>query len=104
MILMRDLRYIKDNSDDHHSMDLDNLLLIVAQTGVYLYGMFSILGSYFAKWDTVPDRVSRGLCLHIAGIPKAIAAPPGDPQEGQLPVAKERQKWVLFRFINWSVL
>ncbi|XP_075154948.1 otopetrin-like b isoform X1 [Haematobia irritans] len=57
MILMRDLRYIKDTSNEHHSMELDNLLLIVAQTGVYLYGMFSILGSYFSKWDTVPDRV-----------------------------------------------
>ncbi|KAM7348124.1 otopetrin-like b isoform 3-T3 [Cochliomyia hominivorax] len=57
MILMRDLRYIKDTGDEHHSMELDNLLLIVAQTGVYLYGMFSILGSYFASWDTVPDRV-----------------------------------------------
>ncbi|XP_065364652.1 proton channel OtopLc isoform X2 [Calliphora vicina] len=57
MILMRDLKYVKDTGDEHHSMQLDNLLLIVAQTGVYLYGMFSILGSYFAKWDTVPDRV-----------------------------------------------
>ncbi|XP_070851061.1 proton channel OtopLc isoform X2 [Drosophila suzukii] len=67
MILMRDLRYIKDNSDDHHSMDLDNLLLIVAQTGVYLYGMFSILGSYFAKWDTVPDRV-EGIIAEVFGV------------------------------------
>ena len=30
---MRDLKYIKDTSDEHHSMELDNLLLIVAQTG-----------------------------------------------------------------------
>jgi len=50
-----------------------------------------------------PDP-SRGLCLHPPGVPEAVAAPPGDPQEGRLPVAKERQKWVLFRFINWSVL
>ncbi|KAH8333870.1 hypothetical protein KR059_004194 [Drosophila kikkawai] len=67
MILMRDLRYIKDTSDEHHSMDLDNLLLIVAQTGVYLYGMFSILGSYFAKWDTVPDRV-EGIIAEVFGV------------------------------------
>lgn len=33
MILMRDLKYIKDTSDEHHSMELDNLLLVVAQTG-----------------------------------------------------------------------
>ncbi|XP_043653278.1 proton channel OtopLc isoform X2 [Drosophila teissieri] len=67
MILMRDLRYIKNNGDEHHSMDLDNLLLIVAQTGVYLYGMFSILGSYFAKWDTVPDRV-EGIIAEVFGV------------------------------------
>nr|NP_001285581.1 Otopetrin-like b, isoform D [Drosophila melanogaster]AHN54096.1 Otopetrin-like b, isoform D [Drosophila melanogaster] len=67
MILMRDLRYIKNTSDEHHSMDLDNLLLIVAQTGVYLYGMFSILGSYFAKWDTVPDRV-EGIIAEVFGV------------------------------------
>ncbi|KAM8719518.1 hypothetical protein ACLKA7_005712 [Drosophila subpalustris] len=67
MILMRDLKYIKDTSDEHHSMDLDNLLLVVAQTGVYLYGMFSILGSYFAKWDTVPDRV-EGIIAEVFGV------------------------------------
>ncbi|XP_032583093.1 proton channel OtopLc isoform X2 [Drosophila sechellia] len=67
MILMRDLRYIKNTSDEHHSMDLDNLLLVVAQTGVYLYGMFSILGSYFAKWDTVPDRV-EGIIAEVFGV------------------------------------
>ncbi|KAH8270987.1 hypothetical protein KR044_008421 [Drosophila immigrans] len=67
MILMRDLRYIKDTSDEHHSMDLDNLLLVVAQTGVYLYGMFSILGSYFAKWDTVPDRV-EGIIAEVFSV------------------------------------
>ncbi|SPP82209.1 blast:Otopetrin-2 [Drosophila guanche] len=67
MFLMRDLRYIKDTSDEHHSMDLDNLLLIVAQTGVYLYGLFSILGSYFAKWDTVPDRV-EGIIAEVFGV------------------------------------
>ncbi|XP_032594873.1 proton channel OtopLc isoform X3 [Drosophila grimshawi] len=67
MILMRDLKFVKDTSDEHHSMDLDNLLLVVAQTGVYLYGMFSILGSYFAKWDTVPDRV-EGIIAEVFGV------------------------------------
>ncbi|XP_059224360.1 proton channel OtopLc [Stomoxys calcitrans] len=67
MILMRDLRYIKDTSNEHHSMELDNLLLIVAQTGVYLYGMFSILGSYFSKWDTVPDRI-EGIIAEVFSI------------------------------------
>ncbi|XP_073830849.1 otopetrin-like b isoform X2 [Musca autumnalis] len=67
MILMRDLRYIKDTGDEHHSMELDNLLLIVAQTGAYLYGMFSILGSYFSEWDTVPDRV-EGIIAEVFNI------------------------------------
>lgn len=57
LILIRDLKYVQNSSDDHHSMELDNQLLIVAQTGVYLYGMFSIFGSYFSKWDAVPDRI-----------------------------------------------
>ncbi|XP_005176136.2 proton channel OtopLc isoform X2 [Musca domestica] len=67
MILMRDLKYIKDTSDEHHSMELDNLLLVVAQTGAYLYGMFSILGSYFSEWDTVPDRV-EGIIAEVFNI------------------------------------
>ncbi|XP_054730525.1 proton channel OtopLc isoform X2 [Anastrepha obliqua] len=67
MILIRDLKYVQNSSDDHHSMDLDNHLLIVAQTGVYLYGMFSILGSYFSKWDTVPDRI-EGIVAEILGL------------------------------------
>lgn len=31
---MRDLRYVKGTSDEHQSMELDNLLLVVAQTGI----------------------------------------------------------------------
>ncbi|XP_012162834.1 otopetrin-2 isoform X2 [Ceratitis capitata] len=67
LILIRDLKYVQNSSDDHHSMELDNHLLIVAQTGVYLYGMFSILGSYFSKWDTVPDRI-EGIVAEILGL------------------------------------
>ncbi|XP_017482492.1 PREDICTED: uncharacterized protein LOC108371439 [Rhagoletis zephyria] len=67
MILIRDLRYVQNSSDDHHSMELDNHLLIVAQTGVYLYGMFSILGSYFSKWDAVTDRI-EGMVAEILSL------------------------------------
>ncbi|XP_018802617.1 PREDICTED: otopetrin-2 isoform X2 [Bactrocera latifrons] len=67
LILIRDLKYVQNSSDDHHSMELDNQLLIVAQTGVYLYGMFSILGSYFSKWDAVPDRI-EGIVAEILGL------------------------------------
>ncbi|KAL9882082.1 otopetrin-like b isoform 1-T2 [Glossina fuscipes fuscipes] len=57
MFIMRDLRYVKGTSDEHQSMELDNLLLVVAQTGVYLYALFSIFGSYFSKSHEVPDRI-----------------------------------------------
>nr|XP_036221712.1 proton channel OtopLc isoform X2 [Bactrocera oleae]XP_036221713.1 proton channel OtopLc isoform X2 [Bactrocera oleae]XP_036221714.1 proton channel OtopLc isoform X2 [Bactrocera oleae]XP_036221715.1 proton channel OtopLc isoform X2 [Bactrocera oleae] len=67
LILIRDLKYVQNSSDDHHSMELDNQLLIVAQTGVYLYGMFSIFGSYFSKWDAVPDRI-EGIVAEILGL------------------------------------
>uniref|UniRef100_U5ER56 Putative conserved plasma membrane protein n=1 Tax=Corethrella appendiculata TaxID=1370023 RepID=U5ER56_9DIPT len=50
MFRMRDLRYIKKSNDPHSSsVSLDCTLLVVAQTGVYVYGMFSIMGSYFTE-------------------------------------------------------
>ncbi|XP_037934879.1 proton channel OtopLc isoform X2 [Teleopsis dalmanni] len=67
LIVMRDLKYVNVSGEDHHSMELDNLLLIVAQTGVYLYGMFSIMGSYFSKWDSVPDRI-EGIIAETFGL------------------------------------
>lgn len=41
---------------DHHaeSVKLDCTLLILAGLGVYVYGMFSILGSVFAVQDNLP--------------------------------------------------
>ncbi|XP_062537000.1 proton channel OtopLc isoform X2 [Armigeres subalbatus] len=49
MIKMRDLKYCKKHNDKHaSSVSLDCTLLVLAQTGVYVYGMFSIVGSYFA--------------------------------------------------------
>lgn len=56
MILMRDLKYVK-NFDSHHSMALDCNLLILAQTGVYLYALFSIMGAYYNTIDQQPDRI-----------------------------------------------
>ncbi|XP_055913391.1 proton channel OtopLc isoform X2 [Eupeodes corollae] len=66
IFLMRDLKYVASDGH-HHSMKLDLTLLIVAQTGVYLYGMFSMMGSYFSKWDTVPDRV-EGIVAEICNL------------------------------------
>ncbi|XP_021701719.1 otopetrin-2 isoform X2 [Aedes aegypti] len=49
MIRMRDLKFCKKHNDKHaSSVSLDCTLLVLAQTGVYVYGMFSIVGSYFA--------------------------------------------------------
>ena len=31
------------------SIELDNILLVVAQTGVYLYASFNIIGSHFSN-------------------------------------------------------
>ncbi|XP_058443302.1 proton channel OtopLc-like isoform X2 [Malaya genurostris] len=49
MIRMRDLKFCKKSNDPHAgSVSLDCTLLVLAQTGVYVYGMFSIIGSYFS--------------------------------------------------------
>lgn len=49
VIKMRDLKY-QQNRNAHHasSVKLDCTLLVLAQTGVYVYGMFSIMASYFS--------------------------------------------------------
>ncbi|XP_039434905.1 proton channel OtopLc isoform X2 [Culex pipiens pallens] len=55
MIKMRDLKYCKKHNDAHaSSVSLDCTLLVLAQTGVYVYGMFSIVGSYFSIQNNVP--------------------------------------------------
>lgn len=48
---------------DHHaeSMKLDCTLLVLAGLGVYVYGMFSILGSFFAVQDDLPGMFFRYL-------------------------------------------
>ena len=42
MCQMRRLEY-----DDTHTLELDNLLLVIAQTGVFIYAAFSIIGTFF---------------------------------------------------------
>ena len=42
MCQMRKLWY-----DDSRTLELDNLLLIIAQTGVFIYAAFSIIGTFF---------------------------------------------------------
>lgn len=51
---MRDLKFQqKGGASDHHAstVKLDCTLLVMAAVGVYVYGMFSIIGSVFAYQD-----------------------------------------------------
>lgn len=51
---MRDLKFLRKTNDFHSStVSLDCTLLILAQTGVYLYGSFSIIGCFFALLDGI---------------------------------------------------
>lgn len=42
MIQMRELEFVPDGN-----IELDNILLLIAQTGVYIYTSFSIIGGHF---------------------------------------------------------
>ncbi|GLG95585.1 Proton channel OtopLc [Gryllus bimaculatus] len=50
MLRMRALKYKRKPSHGHggNGLSLDNSLLLIAQTGVYIYCMFSIIGCYFS--------------------------------------------------------
>lgn len=62
---MRDLRFIRKTNDHHVStVKLDCTLLVLAQTGVYSYGLFSIIGCYFATLDQM-DGGEEGLFAEI---------------------------------------
>lgn len=56
MIQMRDLKYDRKIGEGT-GLGMDNTLLLVAQTGMFIYCMFSIIGCYF----TLPLSSSAGL-------------------------------------------
>lgn len=64
---MRDLKFQQKASNEHHAdtVALDCTLLVLAQTGVYVYGMFSIMGSYFTLDD---EHGIDGLVSEIMGL------------------------------------
>lgn len=66
VIKMRDLKFQR-NPNAHHasSVQLDCTLLVLAQTGVYVYGMFSIMGSYFSLNQ---DGGQEGLAAEILSL------------------------------------
>lgn len=62
---MRDLKFQRKMNDHHgDTVSLDCTLLVLAQTGVYLYGLFSIIGCYFAMVDH-QDGGKEGLLAEI---------------------------------------
>lgn len=62
---LRDVKFIRKLNDFHSStVTLDCTLLILAQTGVYLYGSFSIIGCFFALLDSVEGKVEE-MCAEI---------------------------------------
>lgn len=62
---MRDLKFLRKTNDHHCStVALDCTLLVLAQTGIYLYGSFSIIGCYFAMLDDVNGSM-ESLCAEM---------------------------------------
>ncbi|KAG5678088.1 hypothetical protein PVAND_007790 [Polypedilum vanderplanki] len=66
---MRDLKYHRPSANDHHadSVKLDCTLLVLAGLGVYVYGMFSIMGSVFAVQDDLPGS-SEALLAEVLSL------------------------------------
>ena len=60
MCQMRKLWY-----DDSRTLELDNLLLIIAQTGVFMYAAFSIIGTFFQVFKK-NYHIIKLLCFHLA--------------------------------------
>ena len=45
--------------DDSRALELDNLLLIIAQTGVFIYAAFSIIGTFFQVWRIIVTSLNK---------------------------------------------
>lgn len=66
VVKMRDLKFHQTQNASHaSSVKLDCTLLVLAQTGVYLYGMFSIMASYFTMTE---DGGTAGLVSEILSL------------------------------------
>lgn len=60
-IRMRDLKF----NQHFDGMPLDCTLLLLAQSGVYIYCMFSIIGCYFSIWNEVNEGGLQGLIAEV---------------------------------------
>lgn len=68
VIKMRDLKYQQKHNDHHgSSVSLDCTLLVLAQTGVYVYGMFSIMGCYYTMLNG-DHGGKEGLVAEVFGL------------------------------------
>ncbi|CAG0885044.1 unnamed protein product [Cyprideis torosa] len=64
MFRMRNMRY-----EMGKDLEIDQILLIVAQSGLFLYSIFVIIGSYFvAAWDISVIPMITGLAMLIQAI------------------------------------
>ena len=66
MCQMRKLWY-----DDSRALELDNLLLIIAQTGVFIYAAFSIIGTFFQVQFQAHNKVD---CLSLLQLEEHLPA------------------------------
>ena len=57
--------------DDSRALELDNLLLIIAQTGVFIYAAFSIIGTFFQVQFQVDYKVD---CLSLLQLEEHLPA------------------------------
>ncbi|GJQ77452.1 hypothetical protein Trydic_g20849 [Trypoxylus dichotomus] len=61
MYKFKNLKYERKLTDKSSGLGLDNTLLVVAQTGMFIYCVFSIIGSYF----TTPYHNPAGLLAEV---------------------------------------
>ncbi|XP_055685221.1 proton channel OtopLc-like [Lutzomyia longipalpis] len=60
---MRDLKYSKKH--ENSGIGLDCTLLLLAQSGVYIYGIFSIIGNFFSISDGSGEGGMEGLIAEV---------------------------------------
>ncbi|KAF4523613.1 hypothetical protein B566_EDAN014587 [Ephemera danica] len=64
IVCMKQMREL-DYKRGKHGFELDGILIVVAQTGMYVYCLFSIIGSYFSETDNAPGGLLVELCSLI---------------------------------------
>ena len=60
MIQMRELEFVEDGD-----IELDNILLLIAQTGTYIYTSFTIIGGNFGSDVSTIEKVEMNFSVFI---------------------------------------